>query len=321
MSSDNLLVNNDIINYDALLKTFPWLDEENQQVIISPDIDGLLCGLFMSSHYNWNIAGYYDGKKLAIRDDSNPKDCIFLDMEIYRPEIKSCGQHMVLYNKKRPPLNWDNFKNCFNPNVIRGFDAYNNFQQKYPLATIHLLLCVAKSHKNISIPRSATTILLYVDGTFKNLLNYPENCTSWLKFLRVKDKDNPIYSIFLPFANQSISSMMHDLQGIFQKFKEINNGKRGGDKIKIDNIVQNSFSKEEKTKSEELLKMLSNATEWQYKPEKWASNKLNVFAYNKGTEEVLNNKNYNVVLEKTPVSFAITATKRMEYTLEQPDKF
>ena len=46
---------NDKIDYESLLKKFPWINEKNKCCILSPDSDGLLCGLFLSKYRNWKI--------------------------------------------------------------------------------------------------------------------------------------------------------------------------------------------------------------------------------------------------------------------------
>ncbi len=191
------------IDYKLIEKNFNWLFEKSQKVIISPDVDGILCGLLMSNYLNWKIVGFYDGKSICYNHNFNINNCVFLDIEIYRERIKSCGHHILLYNFNDYPNDWDNFKNSINPNNLRYFDALHSFQRKYPLATIHFLLCCLKEILNIEIKiLNTTTIpLLYVDGTFKNLLNYPENCNEWIIFLNAKNPKSPIYPIFEIFSN------------------------------------------------------------------------------------------------------------------------
>lgn len=305
-----------IINYADIIEKFPWIVERDKKCIISPDTDGILCGLFMSSLFNWEIVGYYDGKVLALKKKTKPTDCIFLDMEIFRRNCKSIGQHMVLYNKNSIPGNWDNFSNSINPNNIRGYDANKNFALKYPLATIHLLMCIARTRIEFSVPKSAVTILLYVDGTFKNLLNYPENCISWLHFLNAKNENSPIAHLLNIFAVQKISTMMHDLEKVFGEFRKIAGGKRGGDKIKILEIKDNSFSDDLRRRTLILTKFLSDLTGWEFVNEKWAMDDLEVTNLKKDIIPVgeLNGRSYAAIVKKNPISFAITGTKQMEYT-------
>jgi hypothetical protein len=317
MKNNGEIIFDGCLSYGFLVKKFSWLIAEKQKVVISPDTDGILCGLLMSCHYDWEVVGFYDGKQLAIKNNVKPTECVFLDMEIYRRDIKSCGHHMVLYNKKNIPSTWDNFSSCINPNIIREHDAYNDFQEKYPLAMIHFMLCVIGSQKRVTIPRTAVPPLLYVDGTFKNLLNYPENCVKWLNFLNIKNANSPIYPVYVLFANRKIAEMIHDLEIIFAKFRDIADGKRGGDKIKLSDILNNSFVDAAMGKAEGLINLLADLTEWEYKPGKWTLKGLNILHFSKKIEENLNNKTYSRIINRKPLSWAITATKRMEYTLEK----
>ncbi|MDD4990060.1 MAG: hypothetical protein PHW31_02005 [Candidatus Pacebacteria bacterium] len=221
-----------MLDYQKIFQKYPWIITKNKSCIISPDSDGFLCGLLMSHYFNWKIKGFYDGKILLIENGFKAKDCVFLDMEIFRPTIKSAGQHMLLYNKNKTPANWGNFVNCIAANNLRGYDVKNNFQLKYPLGTIHLLLAIIGQKLNINIPTAAICPLLYTDGVFKNLFNYPENCLSWLEFLHAKNKNNPLNIIFFN-EHYSISSLMFALKNFFEETSALNAGKRGGDKIKI----------------------------------------------------------------------------------------
>lgn len=304
------------INYYEIIEKYPWITECDKKCIISPDTDGILCGLFMSSFFNWEIVGYYDAKDMVIKKNIKPFDCIFLDMEIFRKECKSIGQHMLLYNRNKVPKNWDNFSNSINPNNIRGYDAHKYFALKYPFATIHLLMCIARMKVEFTVSKSAVTVLLYVDGTFKNLLNYPENCISWLYYLNAKNENSPLATLLNIFATQKISTMMHDLEEIFGKFRCIADGKRGGDKIKISDIHNGYFPADLKSRTLKLLEFLSNLTGWQFIRAKWAMDDLDVINLKKGIIPAgkLNGKNYEALLEKNPVSFAITGTKQIEYT-------
>lgn len=207
------------INYNKIIADHPWIVREKQKCILSPDSDGLLCGLFMSSVLGWTISGFYDGKVLILKRGESVKDCIFLDMEIFRDFVKSLGHHMVLYNKKHEPKNWFNFSNCIQPNNIRGYDAKTAFSLKYPLGAIHLLLGIVGHSRRVEIKNTAICPLLYTDGTFKNLFNYPENCLSWLNYLCAEDKNSPLKTIFFN-DHYTTSSLMIAAKRFFWTIKE-----------------------------------------------------------------------------------------------------
>jgi len=96
-----LLGKTDQIHYEEIIKNYPWIIKKGQNCILSPDSDGLLCGLFMLAYLDWEIKGFYDGKIMLLDKDTPVKDCVFLDMEIFREEIKSVGHHMMQFNKNK----------------------------------------------------------------------------------------------------------------------------------------------------------------------------------------------------------------------------
>lgn len=313
----------DVIDYSAVIKKFPWLVQKDQNCVLSPDSDGLLCGLFVSHYLNWKIRGFYDGKIMVLEKGFKPKDCIFLDMEVFRKGIRSVGQHMVMFNKGRLPENWSNFDDCFSANNIRGYDAKHNFPQKYPLATIHLLLGALGSIKKIEIPTTAICPLLYTDGTFKNLFNYPDNCLSWLKFLQADSATSPLHTIFFN-DHYSIYSLMTTLSELFGELRLIAGGKRGGDKIKFSNgkgelihFDKKALSIERDTveQTEKFLGLLARKTGWEYLSDNWTWKNLSHFYFKKGSIKPSQGR-YDELMTKNPVSLAMTSTLGIEYTLD-----
>ncbi|ODS40380.1 MAG: hypothetical protein A7315_08750 [Candidatus Altiarchaeales archaeon WOR_SM1_79] len=326
---------NEELDYGALIKTHPWIVKKNAKCILSPDSDGLLCGLFMSHYLNWEVAGFYDGKILILKDGLKANNCVFLDMEIYRENIRSLGHHIVLFNKKRVPENWNNFRNCIQPNNIRGYDAYStvilnnkkrkNFSLKYPLASIHFLLGIVGSVKDIEIKKSAICPLFYTDGTFKNLFNYPENCISWINFLGGDNEKNALHKIFYN-EHYLVSDLMLALSDFFKKLSDIG---KNADKINMSNtkgepvnLIKErgnySIVEDEKNKVERFLTMLSELTKWDYKVNKW-NWKFKIFKFSKRNIKP-SNARYDELMNNEPLSLAMTSGQAIEYTLEEPDK-
>lgn len=318
----------DALDFEELIKSYPWIVRENQNCIISPDSDGMLCGLLLSHYLGWKIQGFYDGKILIKNKDIQTKDCVFLDMEIFRNGVKSIGQHLVLYDKRRLPPNWDSFKNCISANNLRRYDFKENFSKKYPFGTIHLLLAILGKTREINIPKESLAILLYTDGTFKNLFNYPENCLSWLKFLGANNEGDILHQVFF-HDHFTVSSLMKALAELFEELKTINNGRRGADKIKIsdkDGLLINfdeetaSLKTETIQLAEKFLQVLSEKTGWGYKKSDWQWNNLEVVSFEKGMTAPTLGK-YNELMAKNPLSLAITASTRIEYTLDPKKLF
>ena len=314
-----------------IIQQHPWIASKNQSCVISPDSDGMLCALLMSHHLNWRIKGFYDGKVLLLEKGYNPQSVIYLDVEIYRKNIRSIGQHMLLPNKKHLPNSWNNLQNCISANNLREFDAKHDFQNKYPFGTIHLLVAILGDVITLEKTQNIVAPLLYTDGTFKNIFGYPENSLSWFKFLQAED--NAILKDIFFSQNTSLFQTMNLMKELFYNIKHIGAG-RGGEKIKISNVgggqsvhifndkEQAYISQQESEKSEKILKMFGDMTGWRYNKKNWVWKN---FQYFELTKRILENttsfKKRNELLETNPLSFAITATNRIEYTKHQEKVF
>ena len=222
------------IDYDKLIKKYPWIIKKDVNCILSPDSDGLLCGLLMSNLLNWKIVGFYDGKVMVLKKGMSAKDCVFLDMEIFRKDIKSFGHHMLLFNRNSKPSNWDNFDNCIQPNNLREYDKLHDFRLKYPLGTIHMLLGILGHKFKIELKDDAIPALFFTDGTFNVLFGYPENVLNWLSFLRYREDNNPLKTIFLSDKN-SVHNTMVEMDKFFRERDKINVARERGDRLKISN--------------------------------------------------------------------------------------
>lgn len=323
------------LNYEDILSKYPWIAERNQQCILDPDSDGFFCGLFMSNFLDWQVKGFYDGKILILEEGISPANCIFLDREIFRDNIKSIGHHMLLFNKKRIPKNWDNFKNCIQPNNIRNYDFYTNFSLKYPLATIHLLIGILRSFQDVDIPKSAICPLLFTDGTWMNLFEYTENSLDWIEFLKAKELD----SLSKVFCNDeySVHTMMVAMNKFLRKRDDICAAREKGPRERGDRLIIStaegpynldesdgsySVKSDAKDRAEEFLKLLASLTGWGYKSENWIWRGMKIYNFTKkifSKKSRLSNKNFEKIISKNPLSYAMSSNLRIEYTLEKPD--
>jgi len=323
------------IDYSDLIARYPWLVEPKQNCILSPDSDGLLCGLFMSHYLRWKIKGFYDGKVLVIEKGYSAKDCVFLDMEIFRKQVRSIGQHMLLYNRNRVPENWQNFENCFAPNNIRGYDTLHDFALKYPFGTIHLLIPIVHTRHKISIPKSAITPLLFTDGTWMNLLQYTENSLSWISFLRATSEDNPLHAVFLN-DHYSLHTLMVAMDDFLRRRDAISIPRERGDRIAITlrggeglphNLVFDAkichLKEDAKKRGESFITLLSGLTQWDYRAQDWSWGNWQFYKFAKGdfvgSSKKLNGLAFDSLMKQNPLSFAVTSTQNIEYTIEEPD--
>jgi hypothetical protein len=329
---------NDQIDYEQILKDNPWIAKKNQKCILSPDSDGLLCGLFMSYYLDWEIVGFYDGKVCVIKDGVSAfdDDVCFLDIEIYREGVKSMGHHMLSVYNRAKPIDWDlKFKNCIQPNLLRGYDK-NNFRLKYPLATIHLLIGILESQIDIEVEESAIFPLLFVDGTYNVMFSYPENVLNWWKYLRVQTTSKLLKNIFMG-ENYSTYKLMLEMDNFFRERDEITDKakKERGDKLVISNRNSSHrnfttlndlyhFEVDTKAKCVNFLKLLEKHTKWKLDLNKWNFNDLKLMQFTKSDFKnegwTITKANYNTFLALNPLSWAMTSSDNVEFTKEYPDK-
>jgi hypothetical protein len=325
------------IDYPEVIAKYPWIVEKDIHCIISPDSDGLLCALFMQHFRNWRVAGFYDTKVMVRMKDVAAKDCVFLDAEIFRKNIRSVGQHMLLFNRNGLPPNWENFNQCLSPNNLRQYDGTHDFRLKYPLATIHFLIGILNSLEPIDIPVSAITPLIFTDGTYHNLFRYTENCLNWLHYLRADDPKSALYKLFRK-EKYSFWELMKEMDEFWRVRDEISVSRERGDRIALTlrGGEGDPFNLEEaggvyqlkddpKIRAEKFIALLSKLTGWKYDVGQWAWGGWELFRFTK--EDLtrlklrLNNSSFITVLENEPLSFAMTSGQNLEYTMEQPDKF
>jgi len=327
---------NDTVNYKEIIDKFSWIVTENQKCILSPDSDGLLCGLLMTHYLNWKVVGFYDGKVMLLNKDFKAKDCIFLDMEIYRKEIRSMGHHMLLVNKNHIPSDWNkNLNNCLQPNLLRNYDKNKDFRLKYPLATVHMLIGIISQKKKINIPESAICPLFFTDGTFNVLFKYPENVLNWLEYLKAGNP-GPLKELF-ENEKYSVYNLIKSMDAFFRRRDEINIHNERGDRLRISETDGSPYNIEKTVESNvkiveeakkrilKFLEVLSDTTTWEFEKEKWQCwNDLKLYQFTKGSfqgdKKNVTAKNFLEFMKKKPLSWAITSGQNLEYTIESPDK-
>jgi len=334
---DLLKDKNEQIDYESICKKYSWILEKNHCCVLSPDSDGFLCGLFMSKSLGWKIVGFYDGKVSVINKEYLNRNPIFLDIEIFRKEIRSMGHHMLLVNKRHVPEEWANFNNCIQPNNLRNYDGKNNFRLKYPLATIHMLISIISyKYRNVTIPNSAIPPLFFTDGVFNVLFKYPENVLNWLYYLRIHEDWNPLKSIF-ENDEYSVFTLMKEMDVFFRKRDSISVSKERGDRLRIsnkdgtpaniENITNGNCFINSKAKMRiiNFMNILSDLTKWEYKEKDWLCwDDMKFFQFKKGDfkkdNKTITIQNFKEFIERKPLSWAMTSGENIEYTLEEPDK-
>jgi len=309
---------NERIDYGNIIKNYPWIVERNQNCILSPDIDGLLCGLLMSAYLDWNIIGFYDGKTLVIKDNFSTKGSVFLDMEIFRKDIFSIGHHMNIHNFQRilPDQN-EKMRNCINPNYIRKFDRAHNFSQKYPFGTIHLLMYILENKYPdlVKIKKEGLAAIFFADGVWKILFKYTNNVLDWFGYLH-SGKEADWWS---KLKELSVIDLIEEIEKILKSFKKIESNNRNW----YGHIEINNFANQKKMLSDVLI-LLSGLTGWQFNASKWILDDTKKYQFTKeiyGQENgSKSNEKFLEIWEKEPLSLAMTEGSVIQYTIESPDK-
>ena len=333
---------------------FPWLFERGLNCVLSPDCDGFLCGLLMSHLLGWNVRGFYNGSVLAVDESVNHRDCVFLDVEIYRPDARSVGQHMLMFDKEKLPGTWGNFAQCVSPNNLREFDHKRDFKRKYPLGTIHLLMAVISARGiSVPVPSGAVAPLLYADGTFKNTMKYSNNCVDWLEDMDFENnaalravfcgkiplrilmrEESFLTALRSAFCGKTLSpwTLMREMNKFFEDIggnaDKLTLTKSKGGVVSVVGIRDGAVIPAKREKAEAFLKLLADKTEWGYDPDLWTcwenlrvirlkSNKFDP-KYPGFNPKDLEFKDQE---KKTgnPISWAITASDRVEMTWDHPD--
>ncbi len=333
---------NDRMNFDSLLEMYPWINERGRYCILSPDSDGLLCGLFMAKVRDWKIVGFYDDKVGVINKEYLKEDIVLLDGEIFRESVKSVGHHMLKLNKNRT-VDFSGFKQCIQPNLLRNYDGKHNFRLKYPLATIHLLISIIAyaDHKQekheITLNENAVAPLFFTDGVFNVLFSYPENVLNWLAYLRIHEDWNPLKSIFKN-DTFSVYETMELMNTFFRERDAITVGKERGDRLKISskdgtpyNIENghNALVRINTDATERIIRfmcILGEMTGWNYTNEDWRCwDNLKFYKFSKKDFKScgwkLTNVDFENFLSLYPLSWAMTSGENIEFTLEEPSRF
>ena len=141
----------------------------SKNLIISPDIDGLVSAKLIWQYNGATVVGTYDKNLLLLADGIDPEDCLFVDCDMNSPKYASIGNHMRLME--------DNIHiESFNPNTHYKVKKYSD---KFPFATCFLLAFAIESQTTLS----DNLRMAYADSTYKNKVDYAENMQNWSMLL------------------------------------------------------------------------------------------------------------------------------------------
>ena len=163
-----------MFNRTDILARYPWLAERKRRMIIGNDLDSLLSAQFLQHTLGWSIAGFYNYHTLYCDPAFDPRDGVWVDLDIYASSCASIGHHIL---RSTPADRIAGHRSSVNPNLLRGIDQ-TDFAHKYPLGTIHFLLWLHDAP--IRNRRPALLMLWLADSAWINAQHYRANLRTWL---------------------------------------------------------------------------------------------------------------------------------------------
>lgn len=133
-----------MLNKRSLLSKHWWLapGADAYNLIIGDDLDAALSAvLYLHTHPNAQLIGIYSKYTTVLYGSAcsweEVLDAVWLDLDIYNARCRSLGHHIVRVDgRQRLP----GFDNSLNLNDLWRKSLKHNFDEKYPLGTIHFLM-------------------------------------------------------------------------------------------------------------------------------------------------------------------------------------
>lgn len=165
----------DSLSRDELRKEYPFLEDSSRKMVVGSDIDALLSAAFLHNELGWEVTGFYTGfENLYYTDEKAIQNAVWVDLDIYRPSIRSVGHHIL---RTRLDDELPGLQRSLNLNEARGVYK-KDFTRKYPLGTIHFLLWFYDVDEFAPLQEA---FLLSADSTWINAQRYTDNVTDWVE--------------------------------------------------------------------------------------------------------------------------------------------
>lgn len=159
-----------MINKPAIYSKYWWLapGADAYNLVIGDDLDSALSAvLYLYTHPNAQLIGIYS-KYTTVYYSSAASwqevlDAVWLDLDIYDARCRSLGHHIVRLDSKQ---SLPGFDNSLNLNDLWRKSLKHNFDEKYPLGTIHFLMWLYQ--QEIPTRPDADLLLWLADSAFIN---------------------------------------------------------------------------------------------------------------------------------------------------------
>jgi len=156
----------------------------------------------------------------------------------------------------------------------------------------------------------------------------------WLKYLRADEEGSPIKTVFVN-ETYSVGTLMKAMAGFLRKRDEITIRRECGDKLRLSssdgspyNIIATGdtyrINEDAVRRVEQFIKLLAKLTGWNYRRDVWSWANMDLYRFTKRSFEQdelrVNGQNFQDMLQRNPLSWAMSSNTNIEYTLEEPDR-
>ena len=167
------------------VKKIKWLEtaKTKKGIIAQLDPDGLYSAFIISRLTGLDVVGVSDlyNNIYGIDENDNLSDYVFVDVEMFLPDVLSVGNHNNITNPKVYEEIKDRLVNCLNPNYQFGVTV-KEYTGKYPFGTAHYLIELYSEQLNLPELFESKELLqlLYISDAVYNTVNkYPTNFKNW----------------------------------------------------------------------------------------------------------------------------------------------
>ncbi len=202
------------------------LFENNKNIIINTDIDGVLCGAILVKYFNCNIVGFTNSKDCVWLADEYDDlySHVYVDMFVTDERTICVDQHIVAVNAMHQQ-SIIRSQTKYSPQIDgnRIFTDYD-FANKYPFGTVQYLIAQLESegvHINLpalssNVPNSSIRfgdLVQRADDAMKTTLcAYQRNAANWWKWLIEKSGNGPVTTELYKYLDSIRQSVAQEVE-------------------------------------------------------------------------------------------------------------
>lgn len=172
------------------------LFEQNKNIVINTDIDGILSGIILQQYYDCNIVGFSNSNDIVwlCSDIQSVYAPVYIDMFVPQDDVICIEQHIIAVNDAQHN-HWLQCGTKINPNLTLQKRIFTtaDYKFKYPFGTIHYLIALMEFEgMQVTLPNLDTVVdaslnirigdlLLRADDAMKTTRNsrYMANAQQW----------------------------------------------------------------------------------------------------------------------------------------------